>query len=64
MHIQTQGNRVIVFCATKRMCDQLERQMGQHQHQGGVAAAAIHGDKVRGLPCVVCRGDHKKMTQR
>lgn len=37
------GARVIVFCSTKRMCDQLERQM--HGGYDGVSAAAIHGDK-------------------
>jgi len=31
---------VLVFCATKRMCDQLERSLSRH-----VQCAAIHGDK-------------------
>ena len=34
------GARVIIFCSTKRMCDQLQFQLGR-EHR----AAAIHGDK-------------------
>jgi ATP-dependent RNA helicase DDX5/DBP2 len=35
-----QGERVIIFCKTKRMCDQLERGMARDCN-----CAAIHGDK-------------------
>ena len=34
------GARVVVFCSTKRMCDQLERSLAR-----SVLCAAIHGDK-------------------
>lgn len=34
------GELCIVFCGTKRMCDQLERGLGRYQR-----AAALHGDK-------------------
>ena len=34
-----QGTRIIIFCSTKRMCDQLSRDLR------GFGAAAIHGDK-------------------
>ncbi|KAG2452819.1 hypothetical protein HYH02_002165 [Chlamydomonas schloesseri] len=34
------GTRIIIFCTTKRMCDQLSYQMGRE-----FRAAAIHGDK-------------------
>lgn len=34
------GNRVLVFCSTKRMCNQLEMSMGRRMR-----CAAIHGDK-------------------
>ncbi|KAJ6799468.1 putative DEAD-box ATP-dependent RNA helicase 14 isoform X3 [Iris pallida] len=37
---QQPGSKIIVFCSTKRMCDQLARNLN---HQFG--AAAIHGDK-------------------
>ena len=33
------GTRIIIFCSTKRMCDQLSRDLR------GIGAAAIHGDK-------------------
>lgn len=33
------GTRIIIFCSTKRMCDQLSRDLRQF------GAAAIHGDK-------------------
>ncbi|CAE8652388.1 unnamed protein product [Polarella glacialis] len=33
--------KAIVFCATKRMCDQLQQQL----QRGGIPCAAIHGDK-------------------
>lgn len=34
------GSKVIIFCSTKKMCDQLARNLSRH-----VRAAAIHGDK-------------------
>jgi ATP-dependent RNA helicase DDX5/DBP2 len=34
------GSRIIIFCSTKRMCDQLERSMSRM-----VPCSAIHGDK-------------------
>lgn len=37
---QEPGSKIIIFCSTKRMCDQLSRNLS---HQFG--AAAIHGDK-------------------
>ncbi|XP_043706621.1 DEAD-box ATP-dependent RNA helicase 14 [Telopea speciosissima] len=40
---QEPGSKCIVFCSTKKMCDQLTRTIG---HQFG--AAAIHGDKSQG----------------
>ncbi|KAI3921509.1 hypothetical protein MKW98_013443, partial [Papaver atlanticum] len=40
---QERGSRVIIFCATKRMCDQLARSIGR-----SFGAAAIHGDKSQG----------------
>lgn len=35
-----QGTRIIIFCSTKRMCDQLAMNLGREYR-----AAAIHGDK-------------------
>ncbi|XP_039143302.1 DEAD-box ATP-dependent RNA helicase 14-like [Dioscorea cayenensis subsp. rotundata] len=40
LHSQEPGSKIIIFCSTKRMCDQLARNLG---HQFG--ANAIHGDK-------------------
>ncbi|KAI3921535.1 hypothetical protein MKW98_013469 [Papaver atlanticum] len=40
---QERGSRVIIFCATKRTCDQLARSIGR-----SFGAAAIHGDKSQG----------------
>ncbi|XP_073108641.1 ATP-dependent RNA helicase-like protein DB10 isoform X2 [Elaeis guineensis] len=40
---QDPGSKIIIFCSTKRMCDQLA---GTLTHQFG--AAAIHGDKSQG----------------
>ena len=40
---QDPGSKVIIFCSTKKMCDQLARNL---QRQFG--AAAIHGDKSQG----------------
>ncbi|GLU11287.1 hypothetical protein SLE2022_280440 [Rubroshorea leprosula] len=37
------GSKIIIFCSTKKMCDQLARNL---THQFG--AAAIHGDKSQG----------------
>ncbi|XP_049933850.1 ATP-dependent RNA helicase-like protein DB10 isoform X2 [Nymphaea colorata] len=40
---QEQGSKVIVFCSTKRLCDQLVRSIRRN-----FRAAAIHGDKSQG----------------
>lgn len=40
LHSQEPGSKIIIFCSTKRMCDQLAMNLG---HQFG--ANAIHGDK-------------------
>ncbi|KAL1824627.1 hypothetical protein ACET3Z_011405 [Daucus carota] len=37
---QEPGSKIIIFCATKKMCDQLSRNLSRH-----FGAAAIHGDK-------------------
>ncbi|KAK8586923.1 hypothetical protein V6N13_085938 [Hibiscus sabdariffa] len=37
---QEPGSKIIVFCSTKKMCDQLARNLSRH-----FGAAAIHGDK-------------------
>lgn len=37
---QEPGSKIIVFCSTKKMCDQLSRNLGRN-----FGAAAIHGDK-------------------
>jgi ATP-dependent RNA helicase DDX5/DBP2 len=37
---QDSGAKVLIFCTTKRMCDQLTRTLGRH-----FGASAIHGDK-------------------
>jgi ATP-dependent RNA helicase DDX5/DBP2 len=37
---QEPGSRIIIFCSTKRMCDQLARNLSRQ-----FGAAAIHGDK-------------------
>ncbi|GKV07724.1 hypothetical protein SLEP1_g19459 [Rubroshorea leprosula] len=37
---QEPGSKIIVFCSTKKMCDQLARNLTRH-----FGAAAIHGDK-------------------
>lgn len=39
---QEPGSKIIVFCSTKRMCDQIARSLGRF------GAAAIHGDKSQG----------------
>ncbi|CAN6446224.1 unnamed protein product [Victoria cruziana] len=40
---QEPGSKIIIFCSTKRMCDQLARSISRHFN-----AAAIHGDKSQG----------------
>ncbi|KAF7837658.1 DEAD-box ATP-dependent RNA helicase 46 [Senna tora] len=40
---QERGSKVIIFCSTKRLCDQLARSIGR-----SFGAAAIHGDKSQG----------------
>lgn len=37
---QEPGSRIIIFCSTKRMCDQLARNLSRR-----FEAAVIHGDK-------------------
>lgn len=37
---QERGSKIIIFCSTKRLCDQLARTIGR-----SFGAAAIHGDK-------------------
>jgi len=37
---QDQGSKIIIFCSTKKMCDQLARTLTRQ-----FGAAAIHGDK-------------------
>ncbi|XP_055825223.1 ATP-dependent RNA helicase-like protein DB10 [Solanum dulcamara] len=37
------GSKIIIFCSTKKMCDQLSRNLTRH-----FGAAAIHGDKSQG----------------
>lgn len=37
---QEPGSKIIIFCSTKKMCDQLARNLGRY-----FGAAAIHGDK-------------------
>lgn len=43
LRTQERGSKVIVFCSTKRLCDQLARSIGRT-----FGAAAIHGDKSQG----------------
>lgn len=40
---QEPGSKVIIFCSTKKLCDQLTRSIGRN-----FGAAAIHGDKSQG----------------
>ncbi|CAO2204732.1 unnamed protein product [Urochloa humidicola] len=40
---QDRGSKVIIFCSTKRMCDQLARNLSREY-----GASAIHGDKSQG----------------
>ena len=43
LRAQERGSKVIIFCSTKRLCDQLAHSIGR-----SFAAAAIHGDKSQG----------------
>ncbi|XP_015900083.2 DEAD-box ATP-dependent RNA helicase 46 [Ziziphus jujuba] len=43
LRAQERGSKVIIFCSTKRLCDQLTRSIGCN-----FGAAAIHGDKSQG----------------
>ncbi|KAH9766415.1 DEAD-box ATP-dependent RNA helicase 40 [Citrus sinensis] len=43
LRAQERGSRVIIFCSTKRLCDQLARSIGRN-----FGAIAIHGDKSQG----------------
>uniref|UniRef100_A0A0E0MIA1 RNA helicase n=1 Tax=Oryza punctata TaxID=4537 RepID=A0A0E0MIA1_ORYPU len=40
LRAQERGSKVIIFCSTKKMCDQLARDIGR-----SFGAASIHGDK-------------------
>ncbi|KAM7277668.1 hypothetical protein ACFE04_004802 [Oxalis oulophora] len=40
---QERGSKVIIFCSTKRLCDQIARSLGRN-----FGALAIHGDKSQG----------------
>ena len=40
LHSQEPGSKIIIFCSTKKMCDQLARNFSRQ-----FGAAAIHGDK-------------------
>ncbi|KAI3837693.1 hypothetical protein MKW98_027052, partial [Papaver atlanticum] len=40
---QEPGSKIIIFCSTKKMCDQLTRNITRNY-----GAAAIHGDKSQG----------------
>lgn len=40
---QERGSKVIIFCSTKRLCDQLARTVGRN-----FGAVVIHGDKSQG----------------
>lgn len=37
---EERGSKIIIFCSTKKLCDQLTRSIGRN-----FGAAAIHGDK-------------------
>ncbi|CAL9072497.1 unnamed protein product [Musa textilis] len=43
LRTQERGSKVIIFCSTKRQCDQLARSIGRT-----FGAASIHGDKSQG----------------
>lgn len=40
LQAQERGSKVIIFCSTKRLCDQLARSLGRN-----FGAVAFHGDK-------------------
>lgn len=40
---QEPGSKIIIFCSTKKMCDQLTRSLSRQ-----FSTAAIHGDKSQG----------------
>ncbi|XP_077219269.1 DEAD-box ATP-dependent RNA helicase 40-like isoform X2 [Tasmannia lanceolata] len=40
---EERGSKIIIFCSTKRLCDQLARSIGRN-----FGAAVIHGDKTQG----------------
>lgn len=40
---EERGSKIIIFCSTKKLCDQLTRSIGRN-----FGAAAIHGDKSQG----------------
>lgn len=40
---QERGSKAIIFCSTKKLCDQVARSLGRN-----FGAAAIHGDKNQG----------------
>ncbi|KAJ6848384.1 putative DEAD-box ATP-dependent RNA helicase 40 isoform X1 [Iris pallida] len=40
---QERGSKIIIFCSTKKLCDQLANSLGRH-----FGAASIHGDKSQG----------------
>ncbi|MQM03361.1 hypothetical protein Taro_036141 [Colocasia esculenta] len=43
LRAQDQGSKIIIFCSTKKQCDQLVRSIGRN-----FGAAALHGDKSQG----------------
>ncbi|KAJ4834336.1 hypothetical protein Tsubulata_037534 [Turnera subulata] len=43
LRAQERGSKVIIFCSTKRLCDQLARNIGRN-----FSTATIHGDKSQG----------------
>lgn len=43
LRAQERGSKVIIFCATKKLCDQLARALSR-----SFGAVAIHGDKSQG----------------
>ncbi|CAL5412948.1 unnamed protein product [Camellia sinensis] len=43
LRAQERGSKVIIFCSTKKLCDQLARSIGRN-----FGAAVIHGDKSQG----------------
>jgi ATP-dependent RNA helicase DDX5/DBP2 len=43
LRAEERGSKIIIFCSTKKMCDQLARGIGR-----SFGAASIHGDKSQG----------------